>query len=357
MDRQEVLVAVISLLITSCTAITAIVLVLSGIAFSARVIDAEIIVSLFIIAIVLSLFLYRFIPHTASEKRKENNQRLADENQRMLHDMLVEQIESQTRELQRIGIPLVSDMVIQAQSEQEREAPNQIVELTPLPHFQGYILPPRIEVEDLPDGQHRAKMTNVGATSPERGRLEGSQVIDAYWQQGGDIRDFGELIVKFGVIRVKALKGELRNARAEIGVLRKRNGFHDYPIVDKFRNEGYLNWFSLAIKKSILMNTLTLGEIARSKNLGLNKYLRNPIEYVHENETKDLLLFYMMKDVPYVFLCTESEHSIASDIMVGGKEVEFNVVISITADGLPKTDFKFDIRVAAFDEYSIRKVD
>ena len=201
-------------------------------------------------------------------------------------------------------------------------------------------------------------MTNVGATTPDRGRLEGSQVIDSYWHypEGGDIRDMKELIVKFGVIRVKALKGELRNTRAEVKILRKKDGLHDQPIFDKFRNEGYLNWYSLAIKKGILTNTLTLEEIVKNKNLGLNKYLKNPVEHIHQNESKDMLFFYMIKDVPYVFLCTESEHSIASNVIIAGKEVEFEALVSLTADGFPKTDWRFNVEVSGFDNFSIRSL-
>ena len=90
----------------------------------------------------------------------------------------------------------------------------------------------------------------------------------------------------------------------------------------------------------------------KPKGMGLNKYLKNTFENLHSNEEKDLLIFYMIKDMTPVFLCTDSEGG-AVGYAVEDKPVKFEIELSITAEKYPKTTFRYLVS-AKWDDYQIQ---
>jgi len=228
--------------------------------------------------------------------------------------------------------------------------PSPVLDLRPLPHYKGYGLPLKVEIlPDLPDGQHQATATNVGASTAEYNLLEISQKLEAW--KGSINQPMNELIVKFGVIRVHCISGDALNCRAQVKV--RIIEMYGQIRPTNFVDWGYLNWFSVAIKRDIQQNKFD--EIYPAKHLGLNKYLKNTSVDLHEGDEKDLLVFYMIKDLPNVFLCTDIETAHAGSVFSSGQTLKFEVEIGLTAQRYPKNIWTFFVTVEDFDDFKIER--
>lgn len=361
MSRKEVLRDTIISLIGFAIGVDGIILLVTDLPFSTRIYYTEIEGFVFGLLVVASFLLYLFFPKTASEKAQEEKERLAEERAKRADEISVmwkqyfdRNVETLEQDARKEGIPTADDIAKQKLVEEQQLRPEELIDLAPLPHFKGYILPPKVEkLPDLPDGKHQATLTNVGASSPDRGRLARSQVIDIYWNVNPDDPSaIKELIVKFGVIRVTARDKQLNNISAEMKLNTVKDAIHPNPMSFNMMNVGYLNWFSVDLKNRIMRDQSTLAEIDKDRGLGLNKYLFNPKETIHRDESKDLLVFYMIRGIPSVFICAGSTAAATPGIPLEGKPCEFRFEISITADDLPKTTWSFKAS-AEWDDFRI----
>jgi len=227
--------------------------------------------------------------------------------------------------------------------------PSPVLDLRPLPHYKGYGLPLKIEIlPDLPNGKHQARGTNVGASTAEYNLLEISQKLEVY--KGLLDQPLNELVAKFGVIRVRCMSGDAIGCKAEAKarIIQMYGRMHPTNFVDA----GYLNWFSVAIKRDIQNK---FDEIYPAKHLGLNKYLKNTNIDLRQGDEKDLLIFYMIKDLPNVFLCTDVESATAGSIFTSGQTLRFEVEIGITAQKYPRNTWNYFVTINDFDDFKIER--
>ncbi len=224
-----------------------------------------------------------------------------------------------------------------------------ILTLNPLTHFKGHMLPPKIKrLPDTKDGKHHAELTNVGDSTKEYNLLESSQRLEVIT----DILNSNpkELIAKFGVIRVRCVSGDAINVRAQIKVriIQMYGQIHPTNFVDW----GYLNWFDIVTKRKIQHN---IDEIYPLKHLGLNKYLLNTHIDLHEGDEKDLLLFYMIKDLPSVYICSDVETAQVGSVFSSGQTLKFQVEIGVTAQKYPKNVWTYFVTINEFDDFKIER--
>jgi hypothetical protein len=222
-----------------------------------------------------------------------------------------------------------------------------VLDLRPLPHYRGYELPLKIEIRDLGNGMKEAKGTNPGASTPEYNLLELSQKLEVW--KGKLDEPMQELIAKFGVVRVRCTSGDVIDckAQARVRIIQLYGQVHPTNFVDW----GYLNWYSVAIKKDIQGNRFD--EIYPVKHLGLNKYLKNVSMDLHQGDEKDLLIFYMIKDIPNVFICSDVETAQAGSIFSSNQTLKFEIEISVTAQRYPKNTWSYFVTITDFDEFKL----
>jgi hypothetical protein len=158
-----------------------------------------------------------------------------------------------------------------------------------------------------------------------------------------------ELIAKFGVIRVQCVSGDALDCRADARV----RIIQMYGLVHptNWIQAGYLNWFSIEIKNDVQHNKFD--EIYPAKHLGLNKYLRNISMDLHQGEQRDLLVFYMIKDLPNVYLCSSVETAQAGSIFGSGQTLKFEIEISMTARSYAKSTHNYFVTITEFDDFKI----
>ena len=177
-----------------------------------------------------------------------------------------------------------------------------------------------------------------------------SQKLEVYSGKIGE--PFKKIIVKFAVIRVYCLAGDVENCRAEVKyrITEIYGKPHNSPMV----YAGYLNWFDLNTKRDIQAHLQTT---VQDCNIGINKYLHNTIETLHDGDDKDLLVFYMIKDIPAVFLCSDVLGQGASvGAVIEGQKLKFELEIALAGTSYPKTIWHFTATVNAWDDFSIQRI-
>ncbi len=147
------------------------------------------------------------------------------------------------------------------------------------------------------------------------------------------------LTARFGVLKVKVIKGEVLNCTAEINYKPSFFNPNGDKIDLRFRNGGRLNWYSVSKFDNI-------GRVPDFQPYKLNNYLCNPIIDLHDGEEKELLVCYVIDSIStnVVNLCTESESTGVAQFDKGGK-ANFQVEICIVGNGYPKKSWYFDITV------------
>lgn len=234
-----------------------------------------------------------------------------------------------------------------------REKP--VLDLQPLPHYRGHNLPISMEKRRIakamadkfpPRGVIKSAATEH--THPEARLLKDSQWITLHSFDPDTLEVNREFIVKFGVIQVRANAGDVRNCRAEVRFRTLEEA--GKVINDDWRQAGYLNWFSPDLKQAIgsRMSEMESG----GRFLGINKYLMKSVETITEGNTKDLLVFYMIKDVPNVFLCSSLESAPLG--LAEHSSVKFEIELTITGEGYATTIWNFR-GSAVWDDFSIVK--
>jgi hypothetical protein len=227
-----------------------------------------------------------------------------------------------------------------------------------LQHFKGYSLPPKVQIlPDLPDGQHQFSLTNVGASTPPEvyGRLAISQKLEVHRgtvDSANQNAIIQELIAKFAVVRVFCISGDVENCRAEVKY--RISQMYGRPMSSPMVYGGTLNWFDLNAKRSIQSN---MEAVIQERNFGINKYLHNPTETLHEGDEKDLLVFYMVKDIPSVFMCSDvlGQGSNVGTI-VQGQKLGLELEISLAGQGYPKTIWHFLATVNEWDDLALQRI-
>ena len=224
-----------------------------------------------------------------------------------------------------------------------------VLSLRPLPHYKGYALPLKVEVKPNPDGTKTATATNMGPSMPEANLLEPSQKFEV--MKGPIDQPMQELIAKFGVIRVQCVNGDALDCRAEakVRIIEMYGQVH----ATNWIQAGYLNWYSTEMKSDLLRNKFD--EIYPVKHLGLNKYLRNISVDIHQGDQKDLLVFYMIKDLPNVFICSSVESAHAGSIFGSGQTLKFEIEIGMTARTYPRSTHNYFVTIEQFDDYEIEQ--
>ena len=241
--------------------------------------------------------------------------------------------------------------------------------LTPLKHYKGYFIPPN---EPMPPRKDETaelekvlvRVTKENFTTSEVEQLSGSQIlqicptrikIKISDPRAEEIRvvegsiENQELLIKFGVIRVCCIKEEALNCKVQMRVhLVEELG---EAIVTDWRYVGYVNWYSAAKKEELVVNYFKSLKAAISS--GLKTYLLNTSEDIHNNEEKDLLLFYMKKDNPTVTACTDLESPVGN--ARDNHPLKFEVELSVTAQKYPRTTFKYLV-TAKWDDYQIQQI-
>lgn len=174
---------------------------------------------------------------------------------------------------------------------------------------------------------------------PSGKRVE-SQWANMVWSRLGVGE--GRLAADFGVIRVHALRGEALRCRAEAR-------FKSSELKDMWLNGGFLNWYSASLRRN-LTSVVDFGPFL------LNKYLKNTTEDIHEGETKDLLLFYMIKNSSFIALCSDMDMTPVGNVQGNNQPLKFQVEISVTAEHCRKIVLLFDV-MAAWDNFIIQRCD
>lgn len=147
------------------------------------------------------------------------------------------------------------------------------------------------------------------------------------------------LTARFGVLKVKVVKGEILNCVAEVNYKPSFFQPNGDKIDSKYRNAGRLNWYSVS-KFDNIMNSPDF------QPYRLNTYLLNPVINLHEGEEKELLVCYVIDSISTntVNLCTESESAGAAQFNKEGK-ANFQVEIYIVGNGYSKKSWYFDITI------------
>lgn len=223
-------------------------------------------------------------------------------------------------------------------------------ELTVLPDYAGQLVGPSPpKVVENPDGTKSASFVNdIRATTPEFGRLARSQ---QWWVGHGPVdQPLKVVFAKFGVIRVRAVGGAALRCHAELKyrAARPPNIEPSGPWIPL----GDLNWWSPEKK---LESQGHAEEIRNSAGSLMNKFLRNPIIDIYENEERDLLVTFMFMDQPSVFLCVDSGPGMIG-YASGGNPVVFEVEIGFAAENVARRPFRFLV-TTRWDYCKIEKID
>ena len=124
-----------------------------------------------------------------------------------------------------------------------------ILDLKPLPHYQGYRLPP--SMDDARRFQEAYKKSPQGGsfegpsenvTHPEAKSLKASQCIAKYVFDPDTLAIENAFIAKFGVIQVHSLSGTVKNCKVEARYRTLEEG--GKTINDQWNEGGSLNWYS-----------------------------------------------------------------------------------------------------------------
>lgn len=203
------------------------------------------------------------------------------------------------------------------------------LQLRPLPDYAGYlVLPSPAKVTVNPDGTKTAVAVNdTHSTTAEFGLLAPSQHFEAGF--GPIDQPLKSVTAKFGVIRVKALGGSIPKCHVEVSY--RRVSIAGEPVDRRWLPAGRLNWFDIGVKHK---TAHAVEKIYPARWGGLNSYLANPMVDLNEGEERDLLLVYMIRDVPTVFLCTDSVDG-GIGLILNDVALLFEVELRIAGETLP----------------------
>jgi len=242
--------------------------------------------------------------------------------------------------------PRISDKILNAIFGKESPKTTPILDLKPLPHYKGEYVYSKPVTIDLGDGKKQTTITHEDkVTTPEFSFLSKSQWFSWQW---GKIDNLQTVFAKFGVLRVNCVAGEAIDCRASIRI-RRIEQFGSSPSGSYWSSCGYLNWYS----NSLRVNMAQSMDVEKEKGFGFNKYLKNTNENLQQGDEKDLLLFYMIKGLPSIFLCTDINWISAGLSLQDKPPLKFEVEVTLTAQHYSRTIWRFLI-TAKWDDYQIQ---
>jgi hypothetical protein len=236
------------------------------------------------------------------------------------------------------------------------------LDLKPLPHYQGYSLPP--SMEEAKRFQEKYKQFPRGGvlhgpsdnlSHPDAKLLQPSQVMAKYVFDPDTLVVENALIAKFGVIRVSSLFGTVKNCKV---AARYRTLEEAGKVVnDRWNEGGFLNWYSPELSDRIRGENGVIDEIDKQgRARGINKYLLKSEETITKNDPKDLLVFYMIEHIPNVYLCSSMENAPLGWAEKG--PVKFELELTVTGEsekGYSRTFWKYQ-GTAVWDHFKLDKV-
>jgi hypothetical protein len=238
-----------------------------------------------------------------------------------------------------------------------------VLNLEPLPHYRGYTLPPN-RIKLLPgvplalQGVDKQKAAPREYSHPNGRFLAESQFMTRYYIPPFRFSATALLIAKFGVIRVHSLVGDAIKCKAEI---RLRVVETKGKVVgDDWHSIGFANWYSPELSQKFSLSAIDdiragkLRELRLALGRGINSYLFNKEEDITQGQHKDLLLFYMLKDNPSVFMCTSLDYA-PTGIVQNGHPVKFEVELTLSGQGYSASIWNYRV-TALWDDYTIVKV-
>lgn len=187
------------------------------------------------------------------------------------------------------------------------------------------------------------KVTPIEHIKGKGNDVEPSQVI--YGTFGSHVDGTQkEYIVKFGVLRVKALKGHIHNccATAKIKITHELGKYNPH----KWEDVGTLNWFSIKKKEQF---DGKFDRLADLKDYGLNKFLKNEKVDLLESNEQNLLIMYMIKDNAKVFVCNNGDARVIGWVEPD-KFLEFILEVKLSAQNNLLTTCRYIVRVL-WDDY------
>jgi len=179
-----------------------------------------------------------------------------------------------------------------------------ILDIRPLSHYRGFPVPPSPAIKRVnPDGSITIIGKNDSRTTTEDVQFLAPSQLLAVWYGKLD-EEKSEFIAKFGVVRVRAVNGDLKNCNVKVRyrITEEMGSLNNIP---KWYDGGYLNWFSPPIKQKF-GNYNLLGKI----NSGINEYLKNGKVDIYQGEENDILLFYIIKNSPAIHLRSDFDFSV-----------------------------------------------
>jgi hypothetical protein len=184
---------------------------------------------------------------------------------------------------------------------------------------------------------------------------EGITVVDGK-QVAGTVQQ-NTIEIRFGMIQGTSLSGDAVGCKASVKMETKIAASDKTIWVEK----GFLNWYSFNGRRQVFtikrLNGAGIDESSSTINrqIGINHYLNNIEETVHEDDPKNLQLFYVLKN-GNVFLCTELDNQMDSHAgTVAQGPLTIRLEITFTAQGIPKTVRRYDVKVLAWDDFIIKE--
>src|SRR6266480_1727016 len=179
--------------------------------------------------------------------------------------------------------------------------------------------------------------------------VEGKQIAGTVHQNTIDIR--------FGIIQVTSIGGDAVGCKASVKMETKIANSDKTIWLEK----GFLNWYSFNARRQIFtIKDLSGTGIDQSsstinRQIGINHYLNNVEETIHEDDPKNLQPFYILKN-GNVFLCIELDNqmdSYAGTVAQGALTIRLEV--TFTAQGVLKTVRRYDVAISAWDDFIIKE--
>lgn len=195
------------------------------------------------------------------------------------------------------------------------------------------------EITNVLDKKAKESVISITPLNLIRGKYPDSPAQFINMVRSSNFGESKSLTARFGVLKVKVIKGEILNCVAEVNYKPSFFQSNGDKIDFKYRNGGRLNWYSVS-KFDNIMNAPDF------QPYKLNTYLLNPVIDLHEGEEKELLVCYVIDSISTntVSLCTESESTGAANFNKEGK-ANFQVEICIVGNGYPKKSWYFDITI------------
>lgn len=238
-------------------------------------------------------------------------------------------------------------------SRRREEQTGASLKISVLPFYKGYPTPPSPGVKKVnPDGSTTVTVMNDSrATTSQVQYLAPSQLFVLWKGEVGS--NMSEFVAKFGVIRFEVIKGYVKGCR--VGVKYREIKEMNDASVSKWSDGGYLNWFSPMIKQGLIKCNLFEKMLNGMILNGINSCLKNEAMDLFQGEEKDLLLFYVIRGSPMVYLCSTLDNCVIGYAAVESMPLKFELKLTIVGENLLTVVRVFKIS-AVWDDFKIEEM-